>query len=287
MKIVTLIGGRAQHVHLVNAIAGRFGLDLVIAESTARRRFKGLTNKLRTAWAMRSARPFAQRLMVKVRNPREAATYDAAFGRSWRQLDPDVPLMRTPSVNSHAVQERLVELRPDVLVVHGTAIVAERIIATAPLALNLHWGLSPYYRGTHCTEWALIHHDPYNIGVTIHQLTQRIDGGGIIAQARVVPAAADTPLSINMKLTAAGTTQLLEALARVADGRTLEPVEQDLTRGYLTLNRQWSSDLRRHLARQLRDGALARMLDKPARKQRLPIVEPTSDGAEEATSDRR
>ena len=30
---------------------------------------------------------------------------------------------------------------------------------------------SPYYRGTYCTEWALLHADVQNIGVTVHELS--------------------------------------------------------------------------------------------------------------------
>ena len=30
----------------------------------------------------------------------------------------------------------------------------DELLAAVPLALNIHWGLLPYYRGTHCTEWA-------------------------------------------------------------------------------------------------------------------------------------
>ena len=82
--------------------------------------------------------------------------------------------------NSTEVARRLTALKPDLILDHGTSIVSDSIIETAPLALNLHWGLSPYYRGTFCTEWALINHDPRNIGVTIHRLAKAVDGGDIL-----------------------------------------------------------------------------------------------------------
>ena len=88
-------------------------------------------------------------------------------------------------------------------------------MATSDLALNLHWGLSPYYRGTHCTGWALINWDPYNIGVTIHKLTQRIDGGSILAQKRAVIKPGDTVNSINMQLTQLGTELVIKIIDKI------------------------------------------------------------------------
>ena len=50
--------------------------------------------------------------------------------------------------------------------------------------INMHLGLSPYYRGSATNFWPLVDDCPECVGVTIHHATLRVDGGNILAQAR-------------------------------------------------------------------------------------------------------
>ena len=47
-------------------------------------------------------------------------------------------------------------------------------------AINIHMGLSPYYRGTDCNFWALYDGNFDKVGATIHLLSSKLDGGKII-----------------------------------------------------------------------------------------------------------
>lgn len=269
MKIIGLVGGRPQHLAFINRIHRKHPVELVVVEAVQWSGVKGFRNRLRSSFAMGGR---TGRIPIKVRSRAEAAIYDRQFGDDWRDLDGGIEVMWTSDINAPAVQRRLEEAGADLLVDHGTAIVKPPVIETTPLALNLHWGLSPYYRGTNCTEWALLHWDPYNIGVTVHRLAQRIDGGDIVGQARVDIDPRDTPLSINMKLTAAGTDIMISAINRLAAGGSLTCAPQDLNQGHLTLNRQWSGELRSHIHRLAASGDIQKMLAKPSRRKRLPIV---------------
>ena len=74
---------------------------------------------------------------------------------------------------------------PDIILVYGTSILSQEIIDIPKIAcLNLHWGLSPYYKGTHCTDWAIVNEEIDRIGVTVHLLDAGIDSGPIVSQAR-------------------------------------------------------------------------------------------------------
>ncbi len=173
--------------------------------------------------------------------------------------------------------ERLERLRPDALVVRGTSLLRPpALIGTAPLALNLHAGLSPYYRGTHCTEWALINWDPYNIGVTLHALTMRIDGGDIASQERAKVEPNDDVTTIEAKIGIAGTALVRDALESVGAGRVLPFHRQALNNGYLTLHRQWSFACDILVASLLRTGRVGVMLKHPSRRE-PPIVAPSDE----------
>ncbi len=47
-------------------------------------------------------------------------------------------------------------------------------------ALNIHMGLSPYYRGSSCNFWALYDNKPEYVGATIHLLNKGLDSGDIL-----------------------------------------------------------------------------------------------------------
>ncbi len=271
-RIVCLIGGRAHHLYFVNRIHRAHKVDLVISQTRHLKGLAGLRNCLRSAVARRSLAPFRSRVPVKVRSRSEAGLYARLFGDDWCDLEPSIPLMLTNDINSAEIEQRLRAIDPDVLLVHGTALLEESILGTASHALNLHWGLSPYYRGTNCTEWALLLWDVQNIGVTIHRLSRYIDGGEIVAQARAELTPGDDVHAINMQLTRLGTDLTLRVLDAFAAGRAVEFVPQHLASGYLTLDRHWSKRLRGHLRKMIRRGAVERMIGRPTRPP-LPIVE--------------
>jgi folate-dependent phosphoribosylglycinamide formyltransferase PurN len=50
-------------------------------------------------------------------------------------------------------------------------------------AINIHMGLSPYYRGTSCNFWSLYDYKPEYVGATIHLLSKGLDNGPILYHA--------------------------------------------------------------------------------------------------------
>ncbi len=47
-------------------------------------------------------------------------------------------------------------------------------------AINIHMGVSPYYRGTACNFWALYDGHPEHVGATLHLLSSGLDSGPIL-----------------------------------------------------------------------------------------------------------
>ena len=50
-------------------------------------------------------------------------------------------------------------------------------------AINIHAGVSPYYRGSGCNFWALYDSNPHLVGSTIHLLSKGLDNGPILYHA--------------------------------------------------------------------------------------------------------
>lgn len=273
IKIVCLIKFTPPLIYFVNKINEKHKVSLVIIESPSIS--KKLMMEIKSKGFLGGIDDIIRdKVLNKIRKKgRSINVYNKYFRDRWESIDNNIPILMVRDINSQIVYERLNKELPDLILDHGTSIVKDRILENSDLALNLHWGLSPYYRGTHCTEWALINWDPYNIGVTIHKLTKIIDGGNILAQKRAIIEPSDSVDSINMQLTHLGAELIIKVIDKIETGEQLQFKKQDYSLGYLTLQRQFSKYLRNQIENIEHNNLIGLMLKKPARKQRLPIVE--------------
>ena len=90
------------------------------------------------------------------------------------------------AINSDVnVQNYLYKSNPDIIVSYGCSIIKETIINKFPgKFLNIHLGLSPYYKGSGTNLWPLVNKEPEYIGVTYMYIDANIDTGDIIHQIR-------------------------------------------------------------------------------------------------------
>jgi folate-dependent phosphoribosylglycinamide formyltransferase PurN len=267
VKIVCFIRKQPVTVYFVNTIHETHKVDLVVIEKPSRLQF--IIGLVKFKGLLGAAKTILDRFLFKTW---KSELYNQLFSDAWRNLNKDIQVLVVDSVNSSIVCEKIRETQPNLLLVHGTSIVKPEIVNNVKLGLNLHWGLSPYYRGAACTEWALLNWDIYNIGVTIHTLAPEIDGGDIVAQARVDVQPDDTVHSINMRLTYLGTELVTKIMNQIVCGQQLNFVKQDLFLGYLNIKKQFS----KHLVKQIefieKNGIIKTILKRPSRKEKLPII---------------
>ena len=271
-KTVCLIKPFPPLIYFVNRINERYKVNLVIVESSTIPH-RGLITKIKTKGIIGSINAVKNRLLPKTEKKKITDDYNIYFNNKWKSINDSIPTVYVTDINSQVVYERLEREKPDLILDHGTSIVKDHILETSDLALNLHWGLSPYYRGTFCTEWALINWDPYNIGVTIHKLTRIIDGGAILAQERAMIKSGDTVDSINMQLTKLGTELVIKAIQKIESGETLQFKKQDYSLGLLNVKKQFSKHLIKQIEYIENNNLIKLMLKKPARTKKLPIIQ--------------
>jgi Formyl transferase len=77
-------------------------------------------------------------------------------------------------------------LESDVYVVFGSSFIRGWLVEelVTKRAVNIHMGLSPYYRGSSCNFWALHDRRPAFVGATIHYLSSGLDSGPILGHVR-------------------------------------------------------------------------------------------------------
>lgn len=145
-------------------------------------------------------------------------------------------------------------LSADAYVVFGSSFIKGWLVdhLVERQAINIHMGLSPYYRGSSCNFWALYDNNPAMVGATIHLLTQGLDSGPMIRHA--VPKLFDEdPFRFTMKAVIAAFDALTDT---ITDGRWRDkpaaPQNQSLELRY-TRNSDFTDDVvTKFLSRNLR-----------------------------------
>ena len=79
--------------------------------------------------------------------------------------------------------KKIKELRPKILLTYGCSIIPDKILNISNLKkLNIHLGLSPWYKGAATHFWPSYLLEPEYTGITVHELTSLVDAGPIIHQ---------------------------------------------------------------------------------------------------------
>ncbi len=101
-------------------------------------------------------------------------------------------------------------LKSDRYVVFGASYIKGALIdiLLAKRALNIHMGVSPYYRGSSCNFWAAYDGNIDLVGATIHLLSKGLDSGDMLFHA--LPSFTENPFDLGMKAVKSAHTALIE-----------------------------------------------------------------------------
>lgn len=86
-------------------------------------------------------------------------------------------------INNPDIQREIYDSKPDLILIFGGKILKGAWIDGAKYgSINLHYGILPYYRSGHSTQFALYHESYEKIGATIHYIDKGVDTGPIISR---------------------------------------------------------------------------------------------------------
>jgi methionyl-tRNA formyltransferase len=134
--------------------------------------------------------------------------------------------LRGPASELDATLAQLRAWKPDVMVVVAYGLILPREVLTLPRlgCLNIHASLLPRWRGAAPIQRAILAGDG-ETGVSIMQMDEGLDTGGVLCSERVVIGPECAAASLHDVLAHVGARQILIALEGVAEGR-LSPVPQ-------------------------------------------------------------
>ena len=206
-KVIVLTSTFLRHQYVVNQLARRLDVTGVWQEEKS---FDPFTNAVTTE----------DERVVQAHFDARDASEEAWFSADATLDVGGAPVVRVvPGACSDPAEVAAMRaLQPDVALVFGTGILRQPFIDTfAGRIINLHLGLSPYYRGAGTNFWPLVNREPEYVGATIHYLDAGIDTGPIIAHVRPGVLPDDGPHDIGNRAIVAAAACLADAtLAHVA-----------------------------------------------------------------------
>jgi hypothetical protein len=230
-RLAIVTGTGIEHAYVAQRLIGAFpGCLVVIDEAPPKgkwKRWRRLPLRIALSRLSRSL------LLAVLRDrSRKRLTLIKLLGDHRETLKSYPGLHLVAGINSRECIELLNTHRADLLLVYGTGIVASRTLATpSVIALNMHTGVSPRYRGTDCAFWPLANGEPHFLGATVHECTAAIDGGQIFGIALATIERGDGIHDAFAHAVKAGADLYIEIVARFLSGQTPQGTTQDLAQG--------------------------------------------------------
>jgi len=129
------------------------------------------------------------------------------------QDNPNIFNIEKGFLNEDKTIETIRKLNPSKIIIFGTSLLSSKYLDLFPnKILNLHVGLSQYYRGTSCNFWPIYNLEPQLLGATIHYVTNTIDGGNILFQNSIELDKNDSQFILMTKPIILGTKLMVEAI---------------------------------------------------------------------------
>jgi folate-dependent phosphoribosylglycinamide formyltransferase PurN len=178
------------------------------------------------------------------------------FGEDGKRLDGavDCPVLRiegTGKLNDHESVDWIRARSPDLIVVCGAALLRQPILSLPRFGvLNLHGGLSQFYRGLFTTDWAIYNREPEYVGATVHFVSEGIDDGGVVFQGRPHLSVGDHPNRCYEKVVRLGVEMMSAAIIAIDRGELHEP--QVPSKGRLYRHQDFTAAVKRRLWRRWR-----------------------------------
>lgn len=140
---------------------------------------------------------------------------------------PCLPILHKEA-NSSYVFETVKRFNPDLIIVYGASIIRKPLLELLPYGkiINLHLGVSPYYRGSGTNFWPFVNRELQFVGSTLLNIDAGVDTGDIIAHVRPNFEPNDTVHSAGCKVIKDSAEALKILIRKVKNGEEIKAVKQ-------------------------------------------------------------
>ncbi len=262
MRTILLTSNSFRHKYIATTLAEATDLVLVVTEEKSPQ----ITNT--SSFSSEDTDFLNQHFANRTASEKEF------FGR-YSDFPTDTPLLQLihGQINSSEAFEKITAVDPDLIVLFGTSIIKDPLLKEFDgRIINLHLGLSPYYRGSATNLYPYLFEEPECVGATIHLATPNVDKGDILHQLRPEINGQESLHDIgNTTILKAG--QILPKILKKYKSGEIKPVPQKgLSR--LTRNKDITPYVLREIYKNFEQGMIRNYLkEKEKRDSKKPIVE--------------
>jgi phosphoribosylglycinamide formyltransferase 1 len=231
-KIVILTGNELRHQYFRLKVASAENICVLASYCESdEKSLKHRTNQNQDSSDL-------QKLHVIARDQAERDFFEEAVGSIEDKSKSRV--ISKGSINDENIVKEIKALSPDLLVCYGSSLIKSSLLNDYEgRFLNVHLGLSPYYRGSGTNVWPLINGEPFMVGATFMYIDAGIDTGKIIHQIRADFFIGDSPHSVGNRLIKKMTATYCEIIRKF--DLLSDPV-QLVNKGSLYLMKNFDSD---------------------------------------------
>jgi len=262
MKIVLLTSDSQRHKFIAAEISKQLDLKLIVIEAKS-------ANIQDTSELNKENSEFIS-AHFEARNKSETF-----FFGGHKEFPEEIPQLRIPNgnINSAQINDTIDKITPDLIVLFGTSIIKEPLLGKySGKIINLHLGLSPYYKGSATNLFPYYYNELECVGATIHLATAKVDQGSILHQLRPDIEVNDDLHSIgNKTILKAG--KMLPKILKSYSNRKILPKTQTST-GRIFRNKDLTPALLKTIYDNLEKGMIREYLqNKKFRDGEKPIIE--------------
>jgi len=134
------------------------------------------------------------------------------------------------NLNSVSVKEKILKFNADIAIIFGVHLIKEPVFNILPdYKINLHLGLSPWYRGSATLFWPFYYLKPQFAGLTLHNISNKPDSGDIFHQSTPKLSKGDGIHNVAAKVVIDGSKEVLKMLKKFNKEKKLSFQSQKTT----------------------------------------------------------
>lgn len=219
MKILFISGTHNRHLHFFRSL---LSLEAEFSAIVMQRedQLPGMPENLLERDQKLFERHFRTRFSVE----------DSHFGHiSAEDTYRDIPtfLCGPEDINTAAAANFVLSQKPDLAIVFGPDLIKSPLFEALPeTTINLHLGLSPWYRGAATLFWPFYFLEPNFAGATFHQVTASPDAGNILHQSVPTLVAGDGIHDVGARTVEVATLDFVSIVEQMMGGKEFPFIPQ-------------------------------------------------------------
>jgi folate-dependent phosphoribosylglycinamide formyltransferase PurN len=229
-KIIIITSNQLRHKYFASELCKSLDLAGIVAEEKS----AGIN-------AVQNLDPGDQAVINRHFKLRDEAEHKW-FGDDINWPNTEIINIQNNQVNDLWVSDWIVNKNPDIILLYGSGIIKDPLLSLfSGKIINLHLGLSPYYRGSGTNLWPLVYSEPECVGATIHLAVNKVDAGSILHQVRPDLSETDSVHDLGTKTIEKAVRQLPVIVNGYVSGR-LVAEQQNLSIGKVFTIKQFNAD---------------------------------------------